>query len=273
MNPYLKLMRPINCVMASIAIIMVGIIVKGYALADYWIQIILGMLVVFFAVAGGNALNDYYDREVDLINHPNRPIPSGKIKPKNALIFGISMFILALIFSSLINWITLTIAVIAELAMYLYESNLKNKGLSGNSTISILVALIFIFGAAIFGEEAVIRITIFALMAFSSNMGREIVKDIEDMEGDINRITLPKKAGKKTAGAIAFIFFILAVSLSPLPYICMGFSVYYLLTVLISDAIFIYAGLIQFKNPRRGQKYAKLAMIVGLIAYMVGGLT
>ncbi len=259
--------------MASIAIIMVAIIVKGHAICNYWLDIIFGMLVVFFAVAGGNALNDYYDREVDLINHPERPIPSGKIKPKNALIFGISMFILALIFSSLINFITLIIAIAAEIAMYVYESNLKNKGLSGNTTISILVGLIFIFGAAIFGVEAILRITIFALMAFASNLGREIVKDIEDMEGDINRVTLPKKVGRREAGIIALIFFILAVAFSPLPYVCMGFSIYYLSTVLISDAIFIYAALIQFKNPRKGQQYAKVGMILGLIAYMIGGLT
>jgi len=272
-NAYLKLMRPINCAMASIAIIMVAIILKGYALGNYWLEIIFGMLVVFFAVAGGNALNDYYDREVDLINHPDRPIPSGKIKAKNALIFGISMFVLALIFSALINWLTLIIAVVAEIAMYAYESDLKNKGLSGNVTISVLVGLIFIFGAAIFGIDAILRITIFALMAFASNLGREIVKDIEDMEGDINRVTLPKKVGRREAGMIALVFFLLAVSFSPLPYICMGFSVYYLVTVLISDAIFIYAALIQFKSPQKGQKYAKVAMIVGLIAYMVGGLT
>ncbi len=271
MNVYIRLMRPINCVMASVAIIMVAIILKGTGFVNYWREIGLGMLVLFFSVAGGNALNDYYDREVDLINHPERPIPSGRISPKNALYFGTFMFALALVFSTLINLWTLLIAILAEISMYLYESKLKNQGLSGNVTISILVGLIFIFGGAIFRD--VVRITIFALMAFSSNLGREIVKDVEDMEGDINRYTLPKKVGRRTASFMALVFFVLAVLLSPLPYICLGMSLYYLITVLISDAIFIYAAIIQFRDPHKGQKNAKLAMIVGLIAYMLGGLT
>jgi len=270
-NAYLKLMRPINCVMASIAIILVGIIIKGYSLPNYLWDLILGMLVVFFAVAGGNALNDYYDREVDLINHPERPIPSGKIKAKNALIFGIILFLLALVLSIFINLAAFLIAVIAEGAMFLYEAKLKNRGFVGNVTISILVGLVFVFGGAIFND--ILKISIFALMAFSSNLGREIVKDIEDMEGDINRVTLPKKIGPRDAGIMASIFFLLAVALSPLPYFCLGFSMYYLLTVLISDAIFIYVALIHFKDPTKGQKNAKLAMMIGLLSYLVGGLT
>lgn len=257
--------------MASIAIVLMGIIIEGYSLLDSLWALIFGMFVVFFAVAGGNALNDYYDREVDLINHPDRPIPSGRIKAKNALIFGILLFILALIFAGLINLWTFIIAILAEMAMFLYEAKLKNMGFVGNVTISILVALLFVFGGAIFNN--ILRISIFALMAFASNLGREIVKDIEDMKGDINRVTLPKKYGKKYAGITASTFFLLAVFLSPLPYFCLGFSIYYLLTVLLSDVIFIYAALIQFRDPHKGQKNAKLAMIVGLIAYMIGGLT
>ena len=257
--------------MGSIAVILVGVILKGYFLSNYLWDLILGMLVVFFAMAGGNALNDYYDREVDLINHPDRPIPSGKVSPKNALIFGLFLFLLAIVFSALINIWTFIITILAEIAMFSYEAKLKNKGFVGNVTISILVGLIFVFGGAIFND--ILRISIFALMAFSSNLGREIVKDIEDIEGDINRQTLPKKIGEKNAGIIASTFFILAVGLSPLPYLCLGFSIYYMLSVLISDAIFIYVAIIHFKNPTRGQKGAKLAMVMGLISYLIGGLT
>jgi len=257
--------------MGSIAVILVGVILKGYFLSNYLWDLILGMLVVFFAIAGGNALNDYYDREVDLINHPDRPIPSGKVSPKNALIFGLFLFLLAIVFSALINIWTFIITILAEIAMFSYEAKLKNKGFVGNVTISILVGLIFVFGGAIFND--ILRISIFALMAFSSNLGREIVKDIEDIEGDINRQTLPKKIGEKSAGIIASTFFILAVALSPLPYLCLGFSIYYMLSVLISDAIFIYVAIIHFKDPTRGQKGAKLAMVMGLISYLIGGLT
>lgn len=271
MNPYVRLMRPINCVMGSIAIVLVGIIIKGYALPAHLWELVLGMLVVFFAMGGGNALNDYYDRDIDLINHPDRPIPSGKITPKSALIFGLLLFALALLLSVLINIWTFVITILAEIAMVIYEAKLKNKGFVGNVTISILVGLIFVFGGAIFND--VQRISIFALMAFSANLGREIVKDIEDVEGDINRQTLPKKIGTRNAGFIATIFFLLAVILSPLPYLFLGFSLYYFIAVLLSDAIFIYVAIIHFKSPSKGQKGAKMAMIFGLLSYLIGGLT
>ncbi len=271
MNPYLRLLRPINCVMGALAVILAGIIVRGYGFVNYPLPTLFGVLTVFFALGGGNVLNDYFDREIDLINHPDRPIPAGKVSPHTALFYGLSLFVLALALAVFINLLALFITIIAEVMMLLYEIYLKRMGLAGNVTISFLVGLLFVFGGAIYGNIALT--SIFALMAFSSNLGREIVKDIEDMEGDINRVTLPKKIGRRWASVSALFFFILAISFSPFPYLLLQFGIYYLAVVLISDAIFIYAAIIQFKNPSKGQRYAKLAMIVGLIAYLVGGLT
>ncbi len=270
MNPYLKLMRPFNCGMASLSIPLVAIILGGVGYLTDWMKILLGMLVVFLATGGGNALNDYYDREVDVINHPERPIPSGKIEAKNALLLSLILFFLALLLSAMINLYTLIIALIAEAAMFLYEAKLKNQGISGNVTVSALVGLVFIFGGAMFDEFC--KVTVFAIMAFAANLGREIVKDIEDMEGDINRMTLPKRVGATKAALVSSMAFLLAVLISPIPYFYLSFSQWYLIFVAISDAIFIYTTAIQFRDPRRAQKTAKLGMLMGLIAYLIGGL-
>jgi len=264
-------MRPLNCVMASFAVLLVAIIFRGLDYLNLWRENILGMLVVFLAVAGGSALNDYYDREKDTINHPERPIPSGEIAATSALKFGIALFALALLLSALINFEALLIAALAEAAMFLYESRLKRLGLWGNLTISALVGLIFIFGGAIYGDYC--KVSIFALMAGAANLGREIVKDIEDMEGDINRVTLPKRIGKEKAGIVAAMAFLFAVLLSPVPYLYLSFSPYYLASVAISDAIFIYTSAIQFKDPTKGQRSAKIGMLLGLLSYLIGGLT
>jgi len=269
-NPYLKLIRPVNCLMASLAVILVGIIVRGYGISEYWVQTLLGVIVVFFTTAGGNTLNDYFDREVDMINHPERPIPSGKITPKNAMFYGSSLLLLSLLVSVFINSLTLLIVIIAIVLILTYEYSFKKKGFVGNVTISTLVAMLFIFGGAIYGNIPLT--SIFAIMAFSSNLGREIVKDIEDMGGDIDRITLPMKIGKKYAGISASIFFLIAVALSPLPYILGFFDIYYLIAVLLSDILFIYASVIQFKDPTKGQNTAKIAMVLGLISYLIGGI-
>lgn len=270
MNPYLKLIRPVNCLMSSLAVILVGIIVRGYGISEYWLHTILGALVVFLTTAGGNTLNDYFDREVDMINHPDRPIPSGKITPRKAMLYGSSLLLLSLLISVFINSIAFLIVVIATALLLIYEYSFKKKGFVGNVTISTLVAMLFIFGGAIYGNISLT--SIFALMAFSSNLGREIVKDIEDMEGDIDRVTLPMKIGKKYAGLFASIFFLIAVALSPLPYTLGFFDLYYLIAVLLSDIVFIYASVIHFKDPTKGQKTAKIAMVLGLISYLIGGI-
>jgi len=270
-NPYIRLMRPVNCVMASLSIPLIAIMIGGIDYLTSWVKILLGMLVVLFSVGGGNALNDYYDREVDLINHPDRPIPSGEIDSRKGLYFGLLLFLLASILSALINFYAFLITLIAIASMFLYESRLKKEGLAGNVTISFLVALIFIFGGAIYGEFC--KVLIFALMAGSANLGREIVKDIEDMQGDLDRRTLPKRIGERKAALVAAMAFLFSIIISPVPYFYLSFGLYYLIAVVVSDAIFIYTAAIQFKDAHRAQRSAKLGMLMGLIAYLIGGLT
>ncbi len=271
MNPYIAIIRIGNCVMSVVAVLLVGIISVGYGITSYLLQLTLGILTVFLITAGGNVINDYYDREVDKINHPERPIPSGKIKPQTAVIYSAFLFSGGILSSYFISTCALLVASYAVFMLLLYESSLKYEGLAGNIAVSILVGMLFVYGGVIFGNLSLMAI--FATMAFFANLGREIIKDVEDMAGDINRRTLPKKIGRKKASLLAMSFLYASVLISPLPYLLFGFSIYYILAVLVSDGIFIYAAHIQFKDPHAGQKYVKYAMLAGLIAYLVGGLT
>ncbi len=270
-NPYIRITRPINCLMSALAVVLVGLISLGQNIVQNWLNLVLGIATVVLIAAGGNVINDYYDRDVDKINHPERPIPAGEIRPNIAVVYAAILFALGILTSFLISTCALLIASYAVVILLLYESSLKYEGFAGNVAISILVGMLFVFGGAIFGR--MLLMIMFALMAFFSNLAREIIKDVEDMSGDINRRTLPKKIGRYMAGMVAFLSTILAVSLSPIPYLYFSFSQYYLFAVMISDGIFIYAALIQFKDPHRGQKYVKYGMLMGLLSYLIGGLT
>ncbi len=271
MNPYLRILRPGNCIMASLAVLLVGIIATGVDVIYNSIPLLLGMLTVATITAGGNIINDYYDRNVDEINHPERPIPAGEITPNVAVIYAALLFAVGITVSYFISTCALLIASYAVFLLLLYESSLKQEGISGNIAVSILVGMLFVFGGVIFGKIPLM--TTFALMAFSANLGREIIKDIEDMEGDINRKTLPKRIGRHNAANVALISLLTGVALSPVPYFLFSFSIYYLIMVSISDGIFIYASAIQFKDAHRGQKYVKYGMLVGMLSYLIGGLT
>ncbi len=268
-NPYLKLYRPVNSIMASIAVMAGAFIAVGMDIMGEWRNVLLAALVVFLFTGGGNALNDYVDRETDRRNHPERPIPSGKIGAKRALHLGITSLILPLFIGIFINIEALLIIAMAEALMLSYEFSFKKKGLLGNMEISLLVGMLFLFGGASVGNMD--RTLIFSIMASFATFGREIVKDIEDMEGDADRSTLPKKIGREKAGLVGAGAFMAAVSLSAIPY-GRGFGAVYLAIVNIADIIFFYTAYLALTDAKKSQRMAKIAMFIGLIAFLAGSL-
>ncbi|MFP3871569.1 MAG: UbiA family prenyltransferase [Candidatus Aenigmatarchaeota archaeon] len=273
MHSMIKLMRPVNCSIStlSIPIVMITLFGTDIASLDRLLVTVIGMLIVFFFTAGGNVLNDYMDRDVDEINHPERPIPSGELSPKTALIFSEVMFGVGIVLSFLLPLYLPQIIVISAVALLVgYELRFKKKGFTGNLVISGLTGLLFIFGGAIYGK--LFLPTILGVLAFLSTVGREIMKDIQDLKGDLDRKTFPMKVGPETAKRTALLFVVFAVCLSPFPYILGLLPVSYILMVIVADIIFIYS-LLLLKSAERTQKYIKLAMVVALVAFLVGGLT
>ncbi len=269
MNPYLKLYRPVNNIMAALAVVSAAFIGAGTGIFTLWQPVLIGALVVFFFTGGGNALNDYVDRETDRKNHPERPIPSGRISARRALHIGIISLIIPIFMGFFINPESLVIILLAEALMLSYEFRYKKRGLPGNAEISTLVGMLFLFGGASVG--ALDRTLIFSIMAALATFGREIVKDIEDMEGDVDRTTLPRRIGKDRAAFTAAGAFMAAVSLSALPY-GRGFGTIYLALVSAADILFFYTSYLALTDAKKSQKMAKLAMLIGLLAFLTGGL-
>jgi geranylgeranylglycerol-phosphate geranylgeranyltransferase len=269
-NQYVQLFRLGNCIMGVVGLILGALIATGPALLDSWQMLIVGSAVVFAFVAGGNSLNDYFDREVDKVAHPERPIPSGRMRSGTALRISISAFVISILLSIFLNSVSMLIVVSAVLVMLLYETNTKKAGLTGNLSIAWLTGALFLLGGAVVGH--IDQVVIIAAMAFLATLGREIVKDIQDMMGDFDRLTLPKRIGKRKAGAIGSVAFLSAVVLSPIPYLAGFLGWPYLAVVFIADAIFIYSAIVHFRSPKQGQYWAKIGMLVALIAFLVGGI-
>jgi geranylgeranylglycerol-phosphate geranylgeranyltransferase len=269
---YFRLFRLGNCVMGAFGALLAAIVCVGLdSIGDFGTQVAFSMSVVIAFTAAGNSLNDYFDREVDRVAHPERPIPSGAVAPSGALAISVVLFAIALILGIMINLWSIGIVVASIAIMVGYEKYLKAEGIAGNLAISWLTGALFLFGGA-----AVDRLDlawILAALAFLATLGREIVKDIQDIEGDRgSRRTLPMRIGTRKAGVLASVGFLAAVALSPAPYLLDLLSSWYVPAVLVSDAIFIYCALIHFRSPEKGQKVAKLAMLVALLAFLLGGV-
>ena len=108
MRAYIQLIRYGNCTMAAIAAV-TGVFIAFNILntssldLSFFYNSLTVFLVVFFVTGAGNAINDYFDYEIDAINKPSRPIPSGKIGLSRAFSFSLALFIFGIIIASTIN--------------------------------------------------------------------------------------------------------------------------------------------------------------------------
>ncbi|MDW5562148.1 MAG: UbiA family prenyltransferase [Methanomassiliicoccus sp.] len=271
MNRYVQLFRVGNCVMGVVGLVLAALIAVGTDIVNFLPQIAIASGVVVTFIIGGNTLNDYLDRDVDKLAHPERPIPSGRIKPDAARNISAGAFVISLAFAVLL-WgvLSFIIVLVAIVLMLAYELKTKKMGLSGNLSIAVLTGMLFLLGGAVVGDiRATLAISIMAMLA---TLGREIVKDVQDMTSDFDRRTLPQRIGAGAAGAVASVAFLVAVALSFEPYLAGRFGLAYLAAVLFADAIFIYCSIVHFRNPRQGQKWAKYGMLVALVSFLLGGL-
>jgi len=99
---------------------------------------------------------------------------------------------------------------------------------------------------------------------------REISKDIEDKDSDEgDRFTLPMKIGDRNAAIIASLCYIVGPALSIPPIIWNSYSFLYY-TVVLADVVFLYCAFIVFSDPHKAQRAAKKAMMLGLLAFILG---
>jgi geranylgeranylglycerol-phosphate geranylgeranyltransferase len=247
-------------------------------------NLIYGFITGFMLTAASMTINDYYDREIDAINEPNRPIPSGLIKPKEALAFAFVLtaigFAASLANAYLMQTIfCFVIAVIAWTISVTYTTVGKRSGLPGNFLVSACVAIPFVYGSIAIANEVKLNVLIFVSMAFLSITGREVTKGIVDVKGDKvqNVKTVAVRYGEKTAAVAAALFYLSAVSLSPIPWFLNLVSFWFIPLVVITDFGLVASSLMLLKdysreNARKVKNLVLLWFIFGLLAFVGGTL-
>ena len=214
MNPYLALTRPGNMILTAIAVIAGSFIAAGPEIMDFQIEVAICCLCSMMLVGGGNALNDYNDRETDKENHPERPIPSGSISADAASVYAQALLgsgLLILLFA-LDNKMPFVIALIGIILLIVYENGLKAAGISGNITVGLMSGAVFLFaGMAVNDPGPTLWMCGLAVLA---TVTREIIKDVQDLEGDRDRRTLPASIGIENSMRVAILFLLIAIGLS-----------------------------------------------------------
>src|SRR5674476_1676621 len=107
---FMRLMRPVNCTMMGFAVL-VGAVLSASQLGSLnWLNILFGFLTGFTFCAAAMVINDYYDRTIDAINEPQRPIPSGIVKPNEALAFVGVLSVVGFVFAVFVSILCFVVA-------------------------------------------------------------------------------------------------------------------------------------------------------------------
>ncbi len=272
-----QLMRPINCAMMGFAVF-VGAVLADPQFFDFaWLDVLYGFVTGFMLTAASMTINDYYDRAIDAINEPSRPIPSGSVSPREALAFVFVLSLVGFVFAYLTSVLCLVVAIISWAVVVTYVTVGKRSGLPGNFLVSTCVAIPFIYGSITVANQVQLSVLLFAVMAFLSNTGREITKGIVDVEGDKTEgiKTLAVRYGEKNAAVAASLFYILAVSLTPVPLVLSLVSFWFIPLVLVTDIGLVASSAFLLKDysresARKIKKLVLLWFVIGLLAYVFG---
>jgi geranylgeranylglycerol-phosphate geranylgeranyltransferase len=258
--------------------VLVGVVLSNPQLSSaLWLPLSYGFITGFTLTAASMAINDYYDRKIDAVNEPNRPIPSGLIKPRHALFFALFLTAIGFAAAYLTNFFCFAIAVIAWIIFATYATIGKRSGLPGNFLVSICVAIPFIYGSYVAMNALESNVLIFGSIVFLSDTGREITKGIVDVEGDrkYGVKTLAVSFGEKVAALAAAFFYFFAVLLSPIPWVLHLVSLWFIPLVTITDLGLVASSFMLIRNhsrenARRIKKTVLLWFIIGLLAFLFG---
>jgi len=211
----LAITRPVNSLVAGLAALL-GYIVATGTIAP--LALIL-VAIVFAITAGGNVFNDLCDLEIDRINRPDRPLPSGKVTPQAAGALATALFAAGLGLTIPAGLPCTVIAVANSLLLVAYARVLKRTVFWGTVAVSYLSASIYPFGGALAGIPAMVQTLPLAGITFLAMLSRELLKDAEDVPGDsvAGARTVPIVHGVKRTVVAAYACAVGAIAVSLLP--------------------------------------------------------
>jgi geranylgeranylglycerol-phosphate geranylgeranyltransferase len=223
------------------------------------------------AVGFGNSINDIMDVKSDTISHPRRPLPQNMISRSGAILFSFFCASFSLANAYLVSPFHALAVFIPLVMLSLYAFFFKATPLVGNVLVSCLVAYPLLFGGL--HAPGINRLIVPASLAFLLNMAREIIKDLEDEEGDkksgiLTTAALPEKTLKAAIVIISGLY----MAFLFVPFFIKHFGiVYFAICAVIALPLHLWWSTLAISKTWRFQlakisSLIKLEMIAGLVA-------
>jgi geranylgeranylglycerol-phosphate geranylgeranyltransferase len=298
-KPFIKIMRPANPLFGSLTAI-IGVLTTNYfiivnfglvrwTIPELVIVLVLTALTYIFMAAAGNVVNDIYDLEVDRINRPDRPLPSGQITVRQAKAWTVILILLSLFFSfltvpySFIGLWTLAIVFFFALVGLLYAAKGKVMGLWGNFTVAISFAFGLFYGTLVTFLFIPLVIFVYFITAASVLQGREIIKGIQDVEGDALRDvhTIARKYGIQKAAVFATFCNSIGIVGFWIPWIAniLGLNwtgPLYLILLIPGSLCVALSAILVLRRPEekaaRASFFDKIGAYLGLLNFLLGSI-
>ncbi len=273
LDPRIEILRPVNLAIVFVTVAVAGILAKPSGLD--WLWMIVAATAAASIAGGGNAINDYFDIKIDRINRPNRPLPRGALAPDDAWRLWIITSSCGLVLSLLLGFWNVVIALGWFGGLYAYSRYMKRTMVVGNIVVAIMTGFAFPFGAVVAGRP---DLGVYpGLFAFLANLARELLKDVEDVDGDatVGAETLAVKHGPEAGLLGASIAIGLLILATFIPYISGVYDLRYLLVVLFVNLALSFVVISMWydstlSNLRRLSLILKGCMVGGIVAVFLG---
>jgi len=261
------LVRGRNLLMAAVGVAAGGTLALGRVVVTR--ELGLAMLSAMLLGAAGNAANDLWDVEADRINKPTRPLVSGALSSDVAARVGGVAGGLGLVLAWLAGATVLTLAVPALVLMLAYSPLLKPRPVLGNVVVAVIASLPLVYGAGAVGDwhAGLVPFWLAALL----HLSREIVKDVEDIPGDVaaGRRTIPVTWGRRAGFLAAALPLVAFVPVALVPWIAGWYGARYgLVVLLILSGVAVVTGRLLRDDLRGVRAGLKLGMVLGLVALL-----
>ncbi|MCB8967003.1 MAG: geranylgeranylglycerol-phosphate geranylgeranyltransferase [Chloroflexota bacterium] len=196
-----KLSRPLSTLSGVLAVFLGGYV----AGTGEWLRVTLAAVSTLLISAAANAWNDYLDVEIDKINQPQRPLPSGMVSLRTARNFSFILAVLSVVLAGFINWQAFLIAFTSNVLLYVYSLRMKSTVLVGNAIVAFISAMSAVFGGVAAGN--ILPTFWLAIIIVCGIMGREVLKTMADYEGDLSQRvrTIATAWGKRPARVVFYI--------------------------------------------------------------------
>lgn len=255
--------------LTNLLLVFISIIFLNYAITNSWIDINIFLLAlgICLIAAGGYVINDYYDVKIDVVNKPHLVLIDRFISRKQAIIYHLILNAFALILSLFLSHKIQLIFGCSALLLWWYSNTLKRLPFWGNLSIAILSSL-SVLCVFLINQLQNHTLLFFGLLIFTSTLAREIVKDIEDKEGDKSHgcRTIPIVFGlRKSKNIIRLLLILFASIVIVFPYFHFPSLIIYYYSIIFPLIIHIYIKLHKADKPKDFHEISnQLKWIIGL---------